>query len=238
MIVRCTDEPISWLRLERYHLGELDEAERAQIASHLARCAACEQCLARVKQDDATALSPLPTVLAKREERRFSRWSRRATYGVGGLALAASLLVGLRIHLNQGHVGELVGENGVKSAGEVSFSLVRDDDERDRIQDSAGVYHDGERFKAVVTCTPSGRVSFDLVVFDAQGVSFPLAAAGLFACVNEMPLPGAFRLTGHDDETVCLVWTEDSVPDRKKLSSTTADALGEHSLCKHLTAAR
>ena len=60
MSARCKGEPVSWLRLERYHLGELDGAERAQIEAHLAGCAACTEALASLAQDDAVALPPLP----------------------------------------------------------------------------------------------------------------------------------------------------------------------------------
>ncbi|MGH7293845.1 MAG: zf-HC2 domain-containing protein, partial [Polyangiaceae bacterium] len=66
MTPRCTAEPISWLRLERYHLGELRGAERQAIADHLAACEACAACLARIEQDDAVALPVLPPLPAPR----------------------------------------------------------------------------------------------------------------------------------------------------------------------------
>ena len=94
----------------------------------------------------------------------------------------------------------------------VAFTLVRDDDER--IDGDAGVYRHGDRFKAVVTCPPGEVMTFDLVVYDASGASFPLEPARGLACGNEVPLQGAFRLTGRDDETVCLVWGEGGPVDR------------------------
>ena len=45
----------------------------------------------------------------------------------------------------------------------IAFTLVRDDDER--IAGDAGVYRDGDRFKALVTCPPGRSVAFDVVVY-------------------------------------------------------------------------
>jgi hypothetical protein len=73
-------------------------------------------------------------------------------------------------------------------------------------------------------------------VFDASGVSFPVAATSGFACGNEVPVPGAFQLTGTGDETVCVVWSDEGAPDRGALSAGET-ALGERSSCKHLTPA-
>ena len=115
--------------------------------------------------------------------------------------------------------------------GEVAFTLVRDDDQR--IAEAGGIYRDGDRFKAIVTCPPGASLSFDLVVFDAQGASFPLSPAATFACGNDAPLPGAFRLTGTEMETVCLVWSDDGQPDRSTMATGRA-ALGERELCKTL----
>ncbi|HEY6463617.1 MAG TPA: hypothetical protein VIY73_25790, partial [Polyangiaceae bacterium] len=86
----------------------------------------------------------------------------------------------------------------------VAFSLVRDDGVR--IDGVEGTFRDGDRFRAIVTCPPGAGMSFDLVVYDRGGASFPLLPAADFGCGNEVPLPGAFRLTGRDDENVCLVW--------------------------------
>ncbi len=41
MNTQCTGEPISWLRLERYALGELAQSDRNDVQAHLAQCSAC-----------------------------------------------------------------------------------------------------------------------------------------------------------------------------------------------------
>src|SRR6476619_6611196 len=104
----CISEPISWLRLERYHLGQLDAAERARVAEHLLACPACGACLAHLAAGDAVALPPLKVVPLR-------PWARlRPT--LGALAAAAALLVVSRAALPLG------GELGTRVKGaEVAF---------------------------------------------------------------------------------------------------------------------
>jgi hypothetical protein len=229
---RCTGEPISWLRLERFHLGEVQGTERDAIAKHLAACPACAACLARIEDDDSRALPPLAV---SRPARRsvLSLFPVRAAAAIGALAAGGALVLGLR---GNGHRGELEqarnGANRVKGDA-IAFTLVREDDER--IAGTAGVYRDGDRFKAVVTCPPGANVAFDVVVYDPGGASFPLEPARDLACGNEVPLPGAFRLTGDADETVCLAWGDAAAVDRGTLAAhEPAEGQG---LCKRLSPA-
>jgi hypothetical protein len=53
-VTACIGEPISWLRLERFALGEPDPA----IALHTAACPACRRCLDQIRSD-VVALPPL-----------------------------------------------------------------------------------------------------------------------------------------------------------------------------------
>ena len=114
----------------------------------------------------------------------------------------------------------------------VAFVLVRDDGQR--MVDAEGVFRGGDRFKALVTCPPSTTATFDLVVFDASGASFPLPPARGLTCGNEVPLPGAFRLTASGgSETVCIVWGDGDEVDRTALAQSGV-ASGAHSMCKEL----
>jgi hypothetical protein len=229
---RCVGEPVSWMRLERFHLGEIDGTERAPIAEHLAACEACAACLARIRQDDeALALLVLPKRLPVKRVR-------------GGMvaplvALAAAVTVVLGLYggdLRPGVGGD--GEHasaakeprlaGVKG-GAVAFTLVREDGER--IEGPEGVYRDGDRFKALVTCPPGGHVGFDVAVNEGGRSSYPLAQPVGFGCGNEVPIPGAFRLTGGAVETVCLEWNEDGAVDRGGVAEM------QPSLCKRLSPA-
>jgi hypothetical protein len=227
---RCIGQPISWLRLERFHLGEIQGAEREPIVAHLAACPVCAACLAHIQDDDAHALPPL-SVSKPARRNVLSLFPVRVVAALGALAAGGAFVLGLR---GNGHRGGLeqarLDESRVKGDA-FAFSLVRDDDER--IAGTAGVYRDGDRFKAVVTCPPGARVVFDVVVYDPGGASFPLEPARELACGNDVPLPGAFRLTGDTDETVCLVWGEGAPVDRAALA---ARVSGDgHTLCKELS---
>ena len=227
MSARCIGEPISWLRLERLHLGELAAEERAFLDAHLAACTACRACLAQIEQDDAVAL-PVLFSSSKRRDRRAP-----VVALVSALALAAATLLALG-HGWRAKPNAEEGSGAVArvKGGDVAFALVRDDGVW--IQDPTGAFREGDRLKAVITCPPPLEATFDVVVLDSDGASFPLAPARV-ACGNAVPIPGAFRLNGAQEETVCLVWDERRAPDRSALSLGLS-ALGERSLCKQLHA--
>jgi Putative zinc-finger len=237
-MARCTSEPISWLRLERYHLGDIRGDERAEIEKHLAACPACAACLERIEQDEAVALPALPVRAPAKVVRM--RWPVQAVALVGTLAAAAAVLLAIRgAHPVDGEHPTLPGTRVKGDA--FAFTLVRDD--AGRVAGTEGTYREHDRFKAIVTCPPGAGGAFDVVVYDASGVSFPLEPAGAVACGNEVPLPGAFRLTGPGDETVCLVWSAGGAVDRGKLASgpdALSAAAGTDGLtyCKKLSAAR
>ncbi|MEO6576369.1 MAG: hypothetical protein ABIP89_21125, partial [Polyangiaceae bacterium] len=132
--------------------------------------------------------------------------------------------------------GEAVATNTGNriKGGDVGFALAREDDEM--IGDASGTYHDGDRFKALITCPANLDASWDLVVFERGEASFPLASASHLPCGNAVPLAGAFRLTGAEVMTVCVVWGE--AIDRVKVAHDGEHALGEHAQCKLLQPAR
>jgi anti-sigma factor RsiW len=231
---RCTREPVSWLRLERYRLGELGDAERARIAEHLAACAACAACMARIEADEALDLPPLALAhpgARRRSSSRGLRWLAGA--GVLAAAAAAILVVG-RTWRTPGRADVDRREAAHPKGDSMAFVLVRDDGQR--VVEAQGVFRRGDRFKALVTCPPSTSATFDLVVFDAAGTSFPLAPARGLACGNEVPLPGAFRLTatsgGSEGETVCVVWGSGDEVDREALAR--SGVAGRRAMCKEL----
>ena len=238
-LLRCIGEPVSWLRLERYHLGELDAAESAKVLAHLTACAACADCLRRMDRDDAVPLPPLelpsPAPSVRAADGRVLRLrASSVSRVVFGLAVAAAVMLGIGRTWLRDPGTTLRPDSPRVKGGDVTFSLVRDDGER--IVDSTGVYREGDRWKAVVTCPPTMSAGFDVVVFDAAGASFPIARVPMLSCGNDVPLPGAFRLTGTGEETVCVVWGEGGAVDRPRAPKDPMD-LGEASLCKRLSPA-
>lgn len=233
----CVGTPISWLRLERFRAGELDDTERKGIESHLTECQACAACLASIDDDEGIALPPLlphvPRVpRATKREGATVHVSWRFTPAVAALAVAAGVLLFVtRKPRNVESAWEDPSPGTRLKGGDVSFVLVRDDEES--VDGSVGSYRDGDRFKAVVTCPPGMTASWDLVVYERDQAAFPLAAQTDLRCGNAVPMRGAFRTTGHEPMTVCLVWSERLPVDRNVVRSTAPGSLPQAS-CKAL----
>jgi hypothetical protein len=191
---RCTGEPLSWLTLERLHLGELDAAARAAATAHLGACPTCRACLDELRAD-VVALPPLrvPAVAP----RRRAWWPPLFAFA----AAAAALVLWLgRPRRDAADV--IVAHTSIKGLGEVVVGLVR---ERDGvIRDDVARARPGDRWKVVVTCAPGRAAWLDVAVVGDDGVaSYPLAPTSL-ACGNHVVVPGAFTLSGARN-AVCAV---------------------------------
>lgn len=214
----CNGTPLSWLRLERYVAGDVEDAERSVIAAHLAGCPACRGA-ADMITNDRRSLPALPA-----RPKSLARVLKIAT----GVALAASLAFVVGRSPRKEELGD-----GVKGQGDgqgIGFVLVRDDESV--VADAAGTYNDGDRWKVLVTCPPGMRTTFDVAVYENGDPSFPLEPIRDLACGNGVSLPGAFRVTGHTRLTVCLVWGD--APARPALRNGPSAA----SHCKVLEPAR
>jgi hypothetical protein len=226
----CTATPISWLRLELHHAGELAADERAEIAAHLEACAACAACLATIVDDAQAPLPALPLAATPAVTRM--RGVGRFAPAVAALAMAAALLLVLGRRGDDGAGRTPLEPSGARTkGGAIAFSLVRDD--ASVLAEAAGSYRDGDRWKAIVTCPAGMRAAWDVVVFERGEAAFPLAPMTDLACGNGVALPGAFRTTGHDRMTVCLVWSEGKSVDRARLRGASPDAIAQAS-CKVL----
>jgi hypothetical protein len=208
----CTGQPISWIRLERYALGDFSEGERNDIANHLAACAACSACMERIATDATPVLPPLPpprrvVELPKRHVRSRSAWLVWA--GLASAAAAALLLFG-------GPGTEPPARRHVKG-GDFAIDLVRVD-AGDQLQ-PATHFAPGDRFKALVTCPPSWRGVAGVSVYQSGKTYLPLAASALDACGNRRALEGAFSIDGSDRALVCVSFVADETAWRKQVRS-------------------
>ncbi len=191
-IARCTAEPVSWLRLERYALGELAAAERASIEAHLTGCDACRACLSRVQED--AGLLPLPS----RPAAAAPWW--RGLLPLPALALAGAAAAAL-VMMRPPTPRVAPGYVGIKGDGELAVALVR---ERagEVLEDPIG-FAAGDRFKVLLTCPPGQRREVTVAVLQDGAVDFPLG--GAIECGSRVALPGAFRMTGGGEARVCVV---------------------------------
>ncbi len=195
MKLECVGEPVSWLRLERFALGELPAEERSLVRDHLERCPACQACLEVIRAEPAPVLRPLPSPTPAPARRGFV-W-----LGAAAAALASALLVMLLWPAAPTERGALPARMTVKG-GELAVVLVRE--RGGAVQRDPGVFAPGDRFKALLTCPPPGEPAVELVVIQGGEVFFPLPLQRL-ACGNEVALPGAFSLDGDEEALVCLV---------------------------------
>ncbi len=202
--LRCIGTPISWLRLEQHHAGELTRAERKEIQAHLAACAACAACSAQIESDTLVPLAALPTTPPVKPPARVLAFHRVVPV-VAALAVAACILLFLRrgSDTNPRELDPLAART---KGGDISFVLVRDDEAV--VAEAGGVYRDGDRWKALVTCPAGMQATWDLVVVENGETAYPLAPGAQLECGNAVPLAGAFRTTGHARMTVCLVWDQ------------------------------
>jgi hypothetical protein len=191
----CTAQPITWLKLEQYRLGELSSDERRQVEEHLSQCDACRASLDSIRQDDLV-LKPLPEV-ARRAP--FLRWVALGT----GLAAAAAMLLALLVADWNKAMPGLPGRKIAFKGGELQISLVRE--REGAILHDPETFAPGDRFKIQVTCPPAEEIHWDVAVFQDQGTSFPYIPEKPLRCGNRVPLPGAFSITGGTAATVCLV---------------------------------
>jgi hypothetical protein len=209
-MIGCVAEPVSWLRLERYALGELAGPAADDVAAHLGRCPACQACLDAIERD-ATPLPPLPPLPPRR---RWAWWPRLAwAGGVAAAAAAIALFVVIRPRVDAERVaGPRIR---VKGTGDVVVSLIRE--RGGVITPAPSGFAPGDRFKVRVTCAPGGAAHADVVVFQGGEAAFPLPPARL-RCGNDVVVPGAFTITGVAPATVCLVVDPARAPDRAAIA--------------------
>ncbi len=195
---RCLATPISWLTLERFALGELGADAARDVKTHLKGCDACAVCHAKILNEMAVPLPPLPEPVPVAVTAR-ARVIRLVAPVAATLSLAAAVML-----LVTKRDPAVEAPRDRSKGGDVSLALVSDNE-----QAEGGGFHIGERFKAVVTCpsamSDDASLVWDLVAFDADGSSYPLPRAQRVACGNRVPLSGAMTFTGSGPIDVCVV---------------------------------
>ena len=216
--------PVSWLRLERYALGELGPDERTEIAGHLAACTGCRARSDLIAGDAGRELPPLPTAPPSRSATRRPGWLAFAA--VWAMAAAVFLIVWTR----PGDEPRLGGRRIAVKGGDVTIELVRE--RAGSIAWEPTSFTADDRFKLLLTCAPPLHVYADLVVFQSDGPAFP-GAASLIGCGNRIPLPTSFRITGPGDASICVAAAPDAPPSRAGLAGGESALTGPH-VCLHL----
>lgn len=201
-MAELSHEPLSWLKLERYALGELAAEERRQVETRLALSPADRAVLAQIRGDESV-LPPLPLVAlgSPRRERKRIGWAAISATVAAAAAVTLALL--------RGPVSDFPSRRQVASGvkgGEVAIALYSE-----RVGEEPVAFSQGERFKLLVTCPPwfleALPEGLTVVMFQGGERFFPLGKAPSLACGNRVAWPGAFTLDGRADVQVCLTWS-------------------------------
>lgn len=217
--IRCIGEPVSFLALEAYALDELPPEAAEKVRVHLEACPSCAAELREIEADQRPLPAFVPRAAAaptKAPSGRL-RWLRVGAPVGAALALAAGVLLMIRS-------GGDHGDHRTKGR-EVSLRVEGDDPSYE-----AGTLAVGVALKVVVACPPDLHASWDVVVFDEDGASFPLSPARI-TCENQATLPGAMRLRGASDKRVCAVWDESVVPATRVAYRSEKDLPPDRSRC-------
>ena len=169
----------SQLKLDRYLLGELPEAEAAEMRVHVESCEACRAAVEQMRPEPLPPLRVVPLPL-----RRARKWPRIAAAAAGLAAAAGALLVAQR------PAGERVKGPGfslsmyVQHGGDVRLAAPG---ERVEAGDAVrfAVSAPAATYVAVLSLDPRGRAS----VYFPLGPSAEMVDAG-----RDVPLPVATRL--------------------------------------------
>lgn len=196
----CIGQPISWLELELYALGESMDA--SATAQHLDLCASCNALVESIR-DDKRRMPALLVPLAT-PRRPWFRWR-------WALALAPALAL-LLFFFTPGGPREAshhaAHEDTGWKGGSATMTLIR---ERDGALLEPSHFAPGDRFKVQVSCA-AGRHAMQVAIVQDSETAFPLPTS-VQDCGNQTVLPGAFSLDGgpalicvsmgHSGDSVC-----------------------------------
>ena len=189
--------PISWLRLERYHLGEAGADERRHIEARLADCETTRARLDQIRADHRP-MPALPSPAPAAATPSSSRWWLTAAPPV--LALAAAVLLFVLPPRTTPEADIPPSRILTRGGEEIAIGLTRL--RGGQADASPEGFLPGDRFSVRLTCPPGER-SWGVAVFQGGERYTPLASGQAVTCGNNVSLPGAFALDGEEDVLVC-----------------------------------
>lgn len=217
-------EPISWLTLERLHLGELPPEEAAHLRARIELDATLAARMAEIQR--GAPLAPLPEPAPTRPPPLWWLWAPAA------LAAAAIALLAVWPSAPS-TTADPIGP-GIKGGRAHSLSVVAL--RQGQLVDTEGVFNASDPLKVVITCTPPEIERVQVVVFQPDGVSLPHPEPREVQCGNTVAVPGAFTLSP-EPARVCALLGDDHVSEAA-LRAEGVEALPAQAACVELTPAR
>jgi hypothetical protein len=226
----CISEPLSWFVLEQYHLGDLDSNAASETKRHLSSCPACADVYHHIEHD-AVSLPDLPALIPtpRTASARSIPWK-----GIIPLVAAAALLLFV---LNPPIGTDIPPPSHiVTKGGELALSLVRLRD--DTVRENPDRFQSGDRFRLLLTSPFTDNTLAEVVVFQGKETFFPYSEGLTIDLGNQVPVDGAFILTGDEDAVVCVIADspKSRLPSRRELAVKRFSALPPTSVCHTLFA--
>jgi len=204
--------PVSWLGMERYHLGELHADQRASVEGHLADCPRCQAILAKIESDQRS-LPPLLVPLALPQPGAAqeliadpesmvvagpsSWWTARRSQLATGLGLVVAIAAAALLWVGVPSSQQLPPDTVAAKGGVLAVELIR---ERDGVQTRRPTtFQDGDRVQVRVSCPPGDRAQ--IAVLQGDDLLWPLPSA---VCGSRV-VAGALTLTGSADTAICVL---------------------------------
>ncbi|MCP4605059.1 MAG: hypothetical protein GY847_31805 [Proteobacteria bacterium] len=227
----CVSQPISWLALEQYRLGDLSKVAQQEIQGHLDQCTTCKANLEHLDTD--TRLLKPPSVLTLKKPRQYLLHSRPAIAASVAFAAAALLLIVFKWGLEEPKQYTIRPNRIAFKGGEFAMMIARE--RNGRVKENPTHFAPGDNFSLFVTHPLPEATNWDVVIWQGDDVFFPVSDRPPLPGGNLVPIPQAFRLTGFTPVTICLM-IGDQIPNRSKLRQNLQKELPEATVCSQLKA--
>ena len=180
----CIGQPLSWLTLESYFLGEITDKEKINIESHLKSCPACQECFESIKKDAQQELKPWAYIEPKLKSTGLIPRGSLAWIAASVSLVLAMLIVGI-IWSDWEQKQEYIPQKKIAfKGGSLAISLVRE--REGSVLHEPTTFSPKDRLKVLVTCPPGENISGELVVFQDGKAFFPFPPLRPVRCGNRM----------------------------------------------------
>lgn len=222
----CHGQSVSWLKLERYHIGELRAEDQREIASHLSECPLCNQKYQQIITDDR----PLRQLEIKTVSETSSSFRFALMWGLGVTATVAALLF-VVVRTNPDAPPTFPGSKISYKGGDTVVTLARE--REGRVIYDPQTYRNDDRFRLFLTSPEVGLLPVEVVVFQGCDVYFPYPDRLEIPSGNRVPIAGALRLTGNEKTRVCILLGPD-LPSRDLIKSMVRKTVSRNTVCYQL----